>query len=494
MKPEAIASMMEAFPDAMIVSTGQGKVVHWSEGARLTFGYPAAEAIDHSLVEMIIPHGQVDLHERMLAETIADGSAIYETVRRRKDGSLLYVDVTTKKLLGIDTAAALILSVEKDVTEIKVRRDAKLMEARFRDLLESTPDGIVMADQTGHIVLANSQVERLFGYESGELRGKPVEMLLPPQFRQSHVGHRSQYFMAPRHRVMNSELDLSGLRKDGTEFPIEISLSPLRADDADFVLSAIRDISERKQFQRQLQEKNAELARVNEAKDNFLANMSHELRTPLNAILGFTGTLLMKLPGPLTADQEKQLTTVRTSARHLLALINDLLDIAKIESGKVDLVYEDVDCNALLDEVAFAMRQDAERKGLELRLSMPSQPLVANTDRRALSQIALNLTSNAIKFTEQGHVHLYLAAQKDGAGASAIRIAVEDTGVGISEADQSKLFSAFSRVNSARSRAPEGTGLGLHLSRKLAHALGGDISCRSEAGQGSLFTVVVPEK
>jgi PAS domain S-box-containing protein len=493
MKPEAIAAMMEVFPDAMIVATGQGKVVHWSDGARQMFGYSAAEAADCSLIDMIIPHGRLDLHERMLAETIANGSAIYETVRRRKDGSLLYVDVSTKKLLGIDTAAALLLSVEKDVTDIKVRRDAKLMEARFRELLESTPDGIVMADQTGHIVLVNSQLEKLFGYQPGELRGKPVEMLLPAQFRQNHVGHRSHYFTAPRQRVMNADLDLTGLRKDGSEFPLEISLSPLRTDDGDFVLSAIRDISERRQFQRQLQEKNAELARLNEAKDHFLANMSHELRTPLNAILGFTGTLLMKLPGPLTADQEKQLKTVRTSARHLLALINDLLDIAKIESGKVDLAFEDVDCNALLEEVAFALRPDAESKGLQLRLEMPQQPLVVSTDRRSLSQIVLNLTSNAIKFTDEGHVLLTLTEIPETERGS-VRIAVEDTGVGISEADQGKLFGAFSRVNSARLKAPEGTGLGLHLSRKLAHALGGEITCRSEAGKGSVFSMILPEK
>ena len=457
------------------------------------FGYTATEARDHSLVEMIVPQSQNGEHERMLAETIANGSAIYESVRRRKDGSLLYVDVSTKRLLGIDATAALILSVEKDVTDIKVRRDAKLMEARFRELLESTPDGIVMADQTGHIVLANSQAEKLFGYDSGELRGKPVEMLLPAQFRQAHVGLRSRYFVHPRQRVMNSELDLSGVRKDGTEFPIEISLSPLRTDESTFVLSAIRDISERKQFQRQLQEKNAELARANEAKDHFLANMSHELRTPLNAILGFSGTLLMRLPGPLTADQEKQLNTVRTSARHLLALINDLLDIAKIESGKVELLREEVDCNTLMEEVVFTLRQDAESKGLELHLSVPPQPLVANTDRRSVSQIVMNLACNAIKFTDQGQVHVSLTAEDGGEGARAIRIDVKDTGVGISDEDQAKLFGAFSRVNNARLKAPEGTGLGLHLSRKLARALGGEISCRSEPGKGSVFSVVLPE-
>ncbi|GAA0715446.1 hypothetical protein GCM10009105_20940 [Dokdonella soli] len=430
----------------------------------------------------------------MVNETIVNGGAICESVRRRKDGSLVYVDVSVKKFVDADTGELRILSVEKDVTHIKVLRDSKLMDARFRDLLESTPDGIVMANPTGYIVLANTQAEKLFGYTEGELRGKPVDMLLPERYRHAHVGHRSQYFLQPRKRAMGSGLDLSGLRKDGTEFPIEISLSPLHTEESAFVLSAIRDISERKQIQKELQDSNAELARANLAKDHFLANMSHELRTPLNAIIGFTGTLLMKLPGPLTEEQDKQLRTVQNSGKHLLALINDLLDVTKIESGKVELNRELVDCNAIVEEVAATLRPQAESKGLELLLTVPIMPLLLHTDRRALSQIVINLTSNAIKFSDYGHVHLTLKQHtaSDNA-AKTVEIAIADTGIGISDEDQAKLFGAFSRVNTSRQKAPEGTGLGLHLSQKLAHALGGKVVCRSELGKGSTFVVAVPE-
>lgn len=485
---DAASLLADELPDACMVLTQEGRVAHWSRGAQAIFGYASDEAIGSSLLDLVVPPDRVNEQHKALSDTTATRALTYESVRRRKDGSMLCVDVTTKLLPSANGAAPMILSAEKDVTDIKVQRDAKLMEARFRDLLESTPDGIVMANPTGHIVIANSQAESLFGYEPGELRGKSVDILLPARFRMAHVGHRSNYFTQPRKRAMGSGLDLAGMRKDGTEFPIEISLSPLRTEESAFVMSAIRDISERKRFERTLQEKNLELAAANQAKDRFLASMSHELRTPLNAIIGFTGTLLMGLPGPLTPDQYKQLRTVQSSGRHLLALINDLLDVAKIEAGKVELSLEPVDCCAVLEEVMTTLRLQAESKGLQLTAELPPAPLMWPTDRRALSQIVINLAGNAVKFTDSGSVQVRLI-QRLHDGAEQLLISVEDTGVGIPEEEQPKLFGAFSRVGSLRPRASEGTGLGLHLSQKLAELLGGSIVFVSQAGKGSTFTL-----
>jgi protein-histidine pros-kinase len=346
-----------------------------------------------------------------------------------------------------------------------------------------------MVNPMGRVVLANSQAERLFGYRPGALRGRPIEQLLPERFRTAHVGHRSGYFAQSRKRPMGAGLDLFGLRKDGVEFPVEISLSPLATEEGTLVMSAIRDISEGKRIERVLHEKNLELEAAAEAKNRFLATMSHELRTPLNAVLGFTGTLLMKLPGPLTDDQEKQLRTIQSSARHLLSLINDLLDLAKIEAGRIELHPEPTPLAEIVDEVAATLRPLAEKKGLGFRVELPEQEVVVETDRRAVRQILINLANNAIKFTERGEVAIAVG-RRTGEGSTVDEIRVVDTGCGIRPEDQARLFQAFGQLDSSSTRRYEGTGLGLHLSRKLAVLLGASIRLESAPGEGSTFTLV----
>jgi two-component system sensor histidine kinase/response regulator len=242
---------------------------------------------------------------------------------------------------------------------------------------------------------------------------------------------------------------------------------------------------------REIAKKNLELAEASRMKSAFIANMSHELRTPLNAIIGFTGTLLMKLPGPLTADQDKQLITIRTSARHLLSLINDLLDMAKIEAGKVTLSLAPVQCQSLLAETVESLRPLAEQKRLALTLEMPAEPIVISSDRRALTQVVINLVNNAIKFTDQGSVKVALA-QRVVDGAPVTEFSVADSGAGIRAEDQGKLFEAFSQLDSTSTRHVEGAGLGLYLCRNLANLMGGSLVFSSEFGSGSTFTLRLP--
>jgi PAS domain S-box-containing protein len=477
-------------PDAVLIVTPDGQILHWNAGAEQVFGYPGDEVVGQRLTDLTDLPDDRDEIQRQLAETMRRGSATFESLRRRRDGTRVYVDISSRVVMQSSADPPLVLLTMKNVTALRIRRDSKQVEARFRDLLESTPDGIVMVNPTGHIVFANTHAHGLFGYGPAELRGEPVERLLPARFHAAHLGHRSKYFAQPRTRAMGAGLELFGLRKDGSEFPVEISLSPLQMEETSLVMSAIRDLSGRKRIDHELRDKNVALENASRAKDRFLAGMSHELRTPLNAIIGFTGTLLMKLPGPLNAEQEKQLATVKMSAEHLLSLINDLLDVAKIAADKQELERQPTDCCTVVQEVAATLRQQAEQKGLRFAVTLPRHSLMLLTDRRALSQIVLNLADNAVKFTERGRIHLKLeeCCHLD---RQMIEISVEDTGLGIRAEDQARLFEAFSRFEAPDASVRPGTGLGLHLSRRLAGLLGGSIRCRSEPGKGSVFTLAL---
>jgi signal transduction histidine kinase len=256
-----------------------------------------------------------------------------------------------------------------------------------------------------------------------------------------------------------------------------------------------REIAERKLAERALREKNEELTRANRIKSQFLANMSHELRTPLNAIIGFTGTLLMRLPGPLTAEQEAQLQTVRSSSKHLLSLINDLLDLSKIEAGRVELDIGPVDCGAVLREVEAALGPSAASKGIAFDVGSDTPAPSVRTDRRAFTQIVLNLAGNAIKFTDRGRVALAIRQHREGRRLRT-EVRVEDTGIGIPAERQPRIFKEYEQLykSSSEFTVPRGgTGLGLHLSQELAALLGGEITFESEFGRGSTFRLTLWE-
>jgi PAS domain S-box-containing protein len=442
-----------------------------------------------SLVAYLLSHAwqkQISRPILALAETARDISDHRDfSIRARKHGH--------------DEIGQLTDGFNEMLAGIQLREQAlEQSEARFRGTLDRMLEGCQIIGRDWRFAYLNDTA-------ASQGRQKK-EALLGRTMMECYPGIEATALFDTLRRCMDERCDAHTENEfhhaDGSTSWFELSIQP--ATEGIFILSL--DITARKRIEKTLLDANDELERKvaertaelrvakeqaessDQLKSEFLATMSHELRTPLNAIIGFTGTLLMKLPGPVNAEQEKQLTTVQLSARHLLSLINDLLDVAKIESGKLELKVESIACQRVVDEVANTLRPAAASKGLQFNINVPVDEVVARADRRALSQILINLLNNAIKFTERGSVTLELAV----AQANTVEISVIDTGIGISTADMAKLFQSFAQLDGGSRRRVEGTGLGLYLSRKLAELLGGQIAVYSEFGKGSRFTLSLP--
>jgi PAS domain S-box-containing protein len=353
-------------------------------------------------------------------------------------------------------------------------------------LLESVPDAMVIATRDGVIVYVNAVAERLFGYERGELVGKPIEVLMPARFRQMHQVYRTGYHTAPRARPMGLGLDLFGLRKDGAEFAAEISLSPLKVGDETYAISAIRDVTERKRLEERAQLYRKAQDEVRE-RDEFLSIASHELRTPVTALqlqLQMLQRAAERGRVDLPVSLSGKMDALERQTRRIAVLVNELLDVSRMRLGRLELKLEDLDLAEVVRETVSHLVDEGARSGSLITLEARG-PASGRWDRMRLEQVITNLVANAIKFGEGRPILVEVDSAPDRA-----RLSVRDLGIGIARDDQARIFQRFERA--VPSQHFGGLGLGLYIARQIVEAHGGKIALESAPGAGTTFVVDLP--
>lgn len=406
-------------------------------------------------------------------------------------------------------------SVARDLTERK-RAETQLFEseARARAILAAAVDAIIIIDAAGTIESLNSAAERLFDYSAADMVGQNVKMLMlaPEPDRSENGGYLRNFTTAGIKTIIGTGNEVVGRRKSGDTFPMELAVSEVQSGGQRLFTFFVRDITERINVERAMQEKNMELERANRMTSEFLATMSHELRTPLNAIIGFSEALRDGLMGPMSDTQTEYVGDIFASGQHLLSLINDILDLSKVEAGMMALELEPTDLKSLLTSSLSIVKEKAFTNSIALELVADENLGLPHLDPRRTRQIVYNLLSNAVKFSASnsrvtlsarrvfrsavgdlmGAWPVYGFPMKDNDHAEFLEICVADRGIGISRQNQNRLFQAFSQIDSGLARKFEGTGLGLALVKQLAELHGGTVAVASAEGEGARFAVWLP--
>ena len=456
--------LLEAAPEAIVVVDGRGEIVLVNLRAEKEFGYRRDELLGQKVTN-IIPEG---FAQRLLtdgvdvlAQQIVTG---IDLTGRRKDGNEFPIEIM---LSPLESGEGMLV-----IRDISLRKDAEkhlaLMEARYHGLLEAAPDTMVAVNQAGEIVLMNLQAEKEFGFRRDELLGQNIKRIIPERVAERLIGHGPRPYLPLQ---IGTETELTGRRKDGGEFPIEITLGPLESVERILV---IRDISARRKIER--------------LKDEFVATVSHELRTPLTSIAGSLGLLAGQWASKLPESAARLLTIAHTNSQRLARLLNDILDIEKLESGHVVFNLEKVPVRSLVEHTMEDNRGFAASYGVDVRLDAASANVDVNTDPDRLAQVITNLLSNAIKFSPTDGEVLVAVAKN----ANIVRISVRDHGSGIPDDFKLHIFEKFAQADATNARQKGGTGLGLSIVKQIVERLGGKVGFEDAPGGGTIFYVDLP--
>ncbi len=473
------AELLNVTHDAIFVRDLEDRIVYWNRAAERLYGWQTDEArgrVARDLLQKRFPKPLAEIE----AEVRAEGSWEGELIHHSRSGSEIIV--STRWVLRRDPSGrpAGILESNRDVTQ-RVSEEKK-----FRNLLESAPDAMVIVNSGGHIQLVNAQTEKLFGYSREELIGQHTEKLMPERFHSSHVQHRQDYSQSPRPRSMRAGLELYGRRKDGTEFPVEISLSPIKTGEDILVASAIRDVTDRRLAEEALEsnrkalaQSNDQLIAANKELEAFSYSVSHDLRAPVRHIDGFARLLGETYGEEMPQQVRHYIERILAAADHMGHLVDSLLNLARI--GRKELIRLEAVCLGDLARSAVSdFSAETERRGIEWRVHV--LPTVS-CDPTLLSLVFSNLLSNALKFTRGvQHPVIQVGSHVNGGG---VTIFVRDNGVGFDSRYADKLFGVFQRLH--REEDFEGTGIGLATVQRIIQRHGGEVWAESTPGQATTF-------
>ena len=468
-----LASVVASSSDAIASITLDGIFTSWNPAAERIFGFSADEMIGQP-ISVRIPSVNADEAANILGK-ISNSQPIvnYETVRLRKDGSTVPVSLTISPIYDLTGALIGGSSITRDLT------DRNKAEQKFRDILESSPDAMVIIDKTGIIAIVNSQAEKVFGYRRDEMLGQPVELLLPSRFHADWPGELERFFVNPLVRPMGSGGELYGRRKDGRGFPVEVNLSPIETVDGILVVSTIRDVTDRMQLIRRLEE-------MNELRNEFVAIVAHDLRSPMTSISGYAQELLNEWDATDDAKKIEHLQVIVRNTEHLAGFVEDVLQVARIEAHEHTYDIGAFDIRSLVERALG----EVDGANIDRRFEFSALgdiPLVLGDESRQW-QVLTNLLSNAVKFSPAEEPIVVGLSRID----DSVQVSVTDRGIGIANDDLAKLFQKFGRVSNPGVLKTPGNGLGLYICKTLVEAQGGRIWCESSPGRGSTFNFTIP--
>lgn len=471
------------------VKTGRHIAVNdrWVE----IMGWPRDEAIGKTAFEMGV---WADFETRAKAVALLEREGRFKDFEgqyRARKGNIRDFLISAEKI-EIEGEPHMLITGH-DITERKrAERRLRDSEARLSGILHITPEAVIVGDGEQRITLFNEGAERIFGYEASEVIGRPIDILIPHGYREAHRKHVRNFEHSPTaSKFMSARQEISALKKDGTVLPAEASISKLQLHGQTLFIVLLHDITDRKEAERQLLAAKEAAEAASRAKSDFLANMSHELRTPLNAILGFSEVIRSEVLGEIGVGKYREYADdIHKSGEHLLDIISDILDVARIDAGRSNLEEEAVAIDDLVKSCLTLVRERIEEKGLTIGIAVTPDLQPIRCDRRKMKQIIINLLSNAAKFTEPGGT-IDVAAIIDNESGDAV-IEVRDTGVGIPAEDIPRVLEPFTQIGSSMTRQHEGAGLGLPLVRKLTELHGGHVEIESAPGEGTMVRVWLP--